>query len=54
MISIIVPVYNTGKYLKECLDSLIEQTYQDIEILLIDDGSTDNSRDICMEYEKKV
>ncbi len=53
MISIIVPVYNTGKYLKECLDSLIEQTYQDIEILLIDDGSTDNSRDICMEYEKK-
>lgn len=53
MISIIVPVYNVEKYLKECLKSLTTQTYQDIEILLIDDGSTDNSLDICREFEKK-
>lgn len=50
LISIIVPVYNVEDYLKECLDSVINQSYTNIEILLIDDGSTDNSSKICKEY----
>lgn len=49
MISIIVPVYNVEKYLKKCVGSLINQTYKDIEIILVDDGSTDNSGTICDE-----
>lgn len=53
MISIIVPVYNTEKYLKKCLDSLINQTYKDIEIIIVNDGSTDNSKDILKEYQEK-
>lgn len=53
MISIIVPVYNVDKYLNECIDSLIHQTYQNIEILLIDDGSTDKSSDICDVWANK-
>lgn len=52
-ISVIVPVYNVEKYLKECIESIIKQTYKNIEILLIDDGSTDNSGSICDEYAKK-
>ncbi len=50
LISIIVPVYNVEPYLQEALDSLKKQTYQDLEILLIDDGSTDGSGEICDEY----
>lgn len=50
MISIIVPVYNCEQYLPKCLDSLIHQTYQNVEILLIDDGSTDSSTSMCDEY----
>ena len=42
-VSVIVPVYNVEKYLSECLDSLVEQTLQDMQIILIDDGSTDRS-----------
>ena len=49
-ISIIVPVYNTAKYLERCLDSIVAQTYTDWEMLLIDDGSTDRSGDICDRY----
>lgn len=49
-VSIIVPIYKVEKYLKKCLDSLINQTYKEIEILLINDGSPDNSADICEEY----
>lgn len=52
-ISIIVPVYNVEKYLQECIESLIKQTFRDIEILLIDDGSTDKSGQICDLYSDK-
>lgn len=51
--SIVIPVYNSGKYLNECLDSVINQTFKDIEIICIDDGSTDNSLSILKEYEEK-
>ena len=50
MISVVIPVYNVEKYLRQCLDSVIYQTYQDLEILIVDDGSTDNSGAICDEY----
>lgn len=52
-ISIIVPVYNVENYLSKCLDSLINQTFQDIEIICINDGSTDNSLNILQEYASK-
>ena len=52
-VSIIVPVYNTEKYLAKCLDSLINQILQDIEIVCVNDGSTDNSLDILNEYASK-
>lgn len=52
LISIIVPIYNTSEYLSQCIDSIISQTYSELEIILIDDGSTDNSLQICMEYQK--
>jgi glycosyltransferase involved in cell wall biosynthesis len=52
-ISIIVPVYNTEKYLKKCLDSLVNQSLKDIEIIIINDGSTDNSQNIIDEYKNK-
>lgn len=51
-VSVIVPVYNSEKYLKECLESLVNQTLHDMQIILIDDGSTDSSGEICKEYEK--
>ena len=52
-VSVIIPVYNTEKYLKKCLDSIVAQTLQDIEILCIDDGSTDSSLEILWEYARK-
>ena len=52
-VSIIVPVYNTGKYLKRCMDSLIHQTLENIEIICINDGSTDNSHEILEYYASK-
>lgn len=51
-VSVIVPVYNVEKYLRQCLDTIINQTLKEIEIILIDDGSTDSSLTICKEYTK--
>ena len=53
MISVIVPIYKVEKYLCQCLDSIVNQTYRDLEILLIDDGSPDKCGEICEEYAKK-
>ena len=52
-LSLIIPVYNTSKYLKRCLDSVLNQTYKNLEIIIINDGSTDNSLDILREYDDK-
>ncbi|MBQ6219892.1 MAG: glycosyltransferase [Methanosphaera sp.] len=52
-VSVIIPVYNAGKYLRECLDSITNQTLTDIEIICINDGSTDDSQEILEEYAKK-
>lgn len=53
LVSVIIPVYNVEKYLKKCLDSIINQTYKCLQIIIIDDGSTDLSGHICDEYAKK-
>lgn len=53
MISIVVPIYNVEKYLSKCIDSILGQSYKDIEIILVDDGSPDRCPAICDEYAKK-
>ena len=52
-ISVVLPIYNVQNYLEQCVQSLIEQTYKDIEILLVDDGSTDKSGEICDKLATK-
>ena len=53
LVSVIVPIYNVEKYLEKCIDSIINQTLKEIEIILIDDGSTDNCPRIIDEYAKR-
>ena len=51
MISVIIPVYNVEPYLRQCVDSVAGQTYRDLQIILVDDGSTDGSGAVCDEYK---
>ena len=53
LLSVIIPVYNVEPYLEQCLDSVVNQTYKNIEIICINDGSTDNSLKILEKYQKK-
>jgi glycosyltransferase involved in cell wall biosynthesis len=53
LISVIIPIYNVGDYLKKCVNSIINQTYKNLEIILVDDGSTDKSGILCDEFAKK-
>ena len=50
MISVIIPIYNVEKYLTKCIESVINQTYKNLEIILVNDGSTDNSKEIIDKY----
>lgn len=52
LVSVIVPVYNCEQYVKECIDSLLRQSYSDIEVIVVNDGSTDDSLKICRKYEE--
>ena len=54
LVSIVIPVYNSEKYLEECLDSILNQTYENIEIIAIDAGSEDSSLDILKKYSDKI
>lgn len=53
LISVIVPVYKAEKYLRACMDSILNQSYKNLEVILVNDGSPDSSLQICLEYEKK-
>ena len=53
LITVVVPVYNVENYINKCIDSILDQTYKNLEIILVDDGSEDNSGIICDEYKKK-
>lgn len=53
LVSVIVPVYNSEKYLRYCIDSILNQSYSNLEVILVDDGSTDNSPAICNQYASK-
>ena len=53
MVSVIIPIYNVEKYLKKCIESVINQTFSDLEIILVNDGSTDNCKEICEDYKSK-
>ena len=50
IVSIVIPVYNSEKYIRRCLDSIVKQTVKNYKVIIVDDGSTDNSFSICKEY----
>lgn len=54
LVSVIVAIYNIDKYLDDCIRSIIKQSYKNLEILLVNDGSTDNSEEICKKWAKKI
>ena len=53
LVSVIVPIYNAEIYLERCINSIINQTYQNLEIILVDDGSTDNSSETCDKFQQR-
>lgn len=53
MVSIVIPIYNQEKYISDCFDSILKQTYKNYEVIIINDGSTDKSKEICLRYSKK-
>ena len=53
LISVIIPIYNTEKYLEECIKSVVNQSYENLDIILVNDGSTDNSKEICDKWAEK-
>ena len=53
LISVVVPIYNVEKYLNECIESIVNQTYNNLEIILVNDGSTDNCAKICDDWINK-
>ena len=54
MVSVCIPVYNVEKYIRSCLDSVISQTYENLDIVIVDDGSTDHTGIICDEYASRM
>lgn len=53
-VSIIIPIYNVSRYLEDCINSVINQTYKNLEIILVNDGSSDNSLEICNNFKKRI
>ena len=53
MVSVVIPIYNVAQYLSQCVDSVLSQSYQDLEVILVDDGSTDECPKICDDYQQK-
>ena len=53
LVSIILPCYNAEKHIEKCIKSIINQTYENIEIIIVDDGSTDNTYDVALKYAEK-